>query len=92
MLLFAPEEEYETLPAGCILEIQGKRYNAVFTEHHIFFHWFDEKMNVISEESIKRKFQLDRPVICHEIYEIVLFSGMEINCYWCNDGKTLIQI
>lgn len=92
MLLFAPEREYETLPVKCVLEIRGEKYIAVYSEYRRHLFWFDEKMDAKKDKTTIRKFQLDRPIIGYGIHEIVLFNGMEINCYWCNDGKTLIQI
>ena len=92
MLIFAPEREYETPPVKCVIEIRGRIYKAVFTEYHIHSSNFDEKMNMTKNKAVIKRFDLDNPVICHGIYETVLFFGEEVNCYWCNNGKTLIQI
>lgn len=46
MLIFAPEREYETPPVKCVIEIQGREYNAVFTEYRRYSSNFDEKMNM----------------------------------------------
>lgn len=92
MLIFAPEREYETAPVRCVIGIRGRIHNAVFTEYRGYSSNFDEKMNMTKNKTVIKKFDLDNPVICHGIYETVLFCGMEVNCYWCNNGKTLIQI
>lgn len=92
MLKFAPEREYETPPVKCVIGIRGRTYDAVFTEYHMHSSDFDEKMNMTKNKTVIKKFDLDNPVIYHEIYETVLFCGTEVNCYWCNNGKTLIQI
>lgn len=92
MLIFAPEREYKAPPVKCVIEIQGRIYDAVLTEYRRHSSDFDEKMNMTKNKTIIKKFDLDNPVICHGIYETVLFSDKEVNCYWCNNGKTLIQI
>ena len=92
MQIFAPEREYEAPPVRCVIEIQGRTHGAVFTEYHRHSSHFDEKMNTIKNKMIIKKFDLDNPVICHGIYETILFYGREINCYWCNNGKTLIEM
>lgn len=46
MLIFAPEREYKTTPVKCVIEIQGRTYDAVLTEYCRYLSDFDEKMNM----------------------------------------------
>lgn len=91
-MLMPNDRNYETLPQRCVLEMQGKKYDAVFTEHHMISFGFDENNRQVKYETIKRRFRLDKPVVFTQIFVPVIFDGVELKCYQSDDGEVLFEV
>lgn len=91
-MLMHDDRNYETPPQRCVLEIQGKKYDAVFTEYHMISFGLDENNRQVKYETIKRRFRLDKPVVFTQIFVPVIFDGKEIECYQGGEGKFLIEM
>lgn len=91
-MLMLSDRNYETSPQKCTLEIQGEKYDAIFTESHIISFGFDEKNRRVMYETIKRKFRLEKPVAFSQMFMPVIFEGLELQCYQNDEGKVLFEV